>query len=108
MTGRWLDRGGADRRGVVSDKPTSKGPTDVIAAAVVRELVDRNEREIRTLRDELKVALREAETAEREVAAHPAATEHRPRSVPNGRPRTTVVTRAYGDGNGGSGAAGRP
>jgi hypothetical protein len=92
---------------VVSDKPTPTGPADVIAGAVVRELVDRNEREIGALQHELDAALREAETAEQQVADHPAAGERTPRSVPDGWPRTTVVTRTYGGGTGESGAAGR-
>jgi hypothetical protein len=84
-----------------------KPATDVIAAPVVRELVDRNEGEIESLRQELTAALQEAEEAERRVAAHA-----RPRlplswddltdpgttmgagPVGPARPRTTVVTRA--------------
>jgi hypothetical protein len=47
--------------------------SDVISGAVVRDLVSRNEREIESLLRVLDEALREAEEAERLVAAHPAA-----------------------------------
>jgi hypothetical protein len=83
-------------------------PADVIAGSVVRELVDRNERDIEALRHELEVALREAEQAEKLIAAHPAADELTPRPAPLGRPRTTVVSRTYAGSAGEPGAAGPP
>ncbi len=48
--------------------------SDVIPGTVVRQLVDRNEREIEGLLRELEAALAEADEAERLVAGHPAAT----------------------------------
>ena len=85
--------------------------TDVIAGAVVRELVDRNEREIEVLQHVLEAALQEAENAEKLVAArsasHPAADEITAPSARPGRPRTTVVTRRYAD-EAGEPGAGRP
>ncbi len=47
--------------------------SDVISEAVVRDLVSRNEQEIESLLRVLDGALREAEEAERRVAAYPAA-----------------------------------
>jgi hypothetical protein len=54
--------------------PTVDWSSGVIAGTVVRQLVDRNEREIDELLRELEAALAEADAAERLVAGHPAAT----------------------------------
>ena len=80
--------------------------SDVISGAVVRDLVSRNEQEIEGLLRVLDEALREAEEAERRVAAHPAASlvadeaVETPAVVPStgappgrSRPRTTVDPR---------------
>jgi len=73
--------------------------TDLIPAAVVRELVDRNERRIDDLKRQLDQARAEADEAERRVLARsgtePAPLEAAP-TPPGGspdRPRTTVVAR---------------
>jgi hypothetical protein len=94
----------------MSDVSVEEHP-DVIAGAVVRELVDRNEREIEVLQHVLEAALQEAENAEKLVAvrsaSHPAADELAPLSARPGRPRTTVVTRTYA-GEAGEPGSGRP
>lgn len=86
--------------------------TDVIAGAVVRGLIERNERKMEVLQHVLEAALREAENAEKLVAtrsaSHPAADELTPHSAPPGRPRTTLVTRTYAGGAGEPGAADWP
>lgn len=86
-------------------------PAEMVAASVVRELIDRNEREIEGLLVELGVALREAREAELHLAQHPRVgdleagpprelarrtepTESIPaRAIRRQAPRTTVVSR---------------
>ena len=75
--------------------------TDVIAGAVVRHLVERSEREIDLLRQQLEVARRQADDDEARVAGLPGAHPPPPRDGDPGqgvggtaaRVRTTVVTR---------------
>ncbi|MGD0391935.1 MAG: hypothetical protein ABSC41_04770 [Acidimicrobiales bacterium] len=81
---------------------------EAVPAAVVRDLVDRNEQTIEQLRQELAKELRAAEEAELRVAV----LSGDARSVPSdggapgpgggsaGRPRTTVVTRPRPQGAG--------
>jgi hypothetical protein len=81
---------------------------EVVAGVEVQALVEHSERVIRALRQQLEVALREAEEAEQRVASHPAAAlVGHDRSDPTAQiavtapadgaagagPRTTVVSR---------------
>ncbi len=94
------------RRRRSGDRPAG---AEVIGAAVVRDLIERNEQEIEVLGRTLEAALREAEEAEQRVAARSGgaplpvppddgargpgetAPGQRPEAAP--RARTTVVTR---------------
>jgi hypothetical protein len=92
----------------VGPGPDAPPTVEVVAGAEVQTLVEHSEQVIQALREQLEVALREAEEAEQRVATHPAAARLAPgRSdptapiavtppgidSPGAGPRTTVVSR---------------